>query len=246
MVKSRKIMIAGAAALFSVFSGFAQLTGINIDAKTAARITSNLVMQMAVESPHNQTLDSIENTQQKISFQSMEIMTARQLNLMSQKDSNGFDVESPFYKTIFKLSTDIAARIPKVVSKISKTSWAGKTRMMIEVGNMLSDCVALTNDFRNIVTNCKVKPVLENQSVNTQKDGPNLLDRDERLNIAISIITKLRAIQTKLIRMGYYADYATWSDVLYAFDRETWCNLIYGKSLGENIVSEWNALAKWD
>lgn len=239
----RKYIVVG---IFMVFTSsiHAQYYGINIDAKTGARIISNTAMQTLVEQQHNKTLDSIEATQKKVSFQSMEVMTARQLNLNSQKNSNGFDVETPFYKTIFKLSTDIVARVPKVVSKINKTSWAGKTRMLIEVANMLEDCVALTNDFRNIVTNCKIKPILENQAVNTQKDGINLLDRDERVNLAMSIITKLSNIQTKLIRMGYYADYATWSDVLYAIDRETWCNVIYGKSLGENIVSEWNALAK--
>lgn len=244
MVKFCKILTVGIFILLTSQASNAQFVGVNIDAKTAARITANTAMQVAVEELHNVTLDSIQAVQEKLSFQSMGILSARQKHLNSQKDASGFDVETPFYRTIFNLATDIVARAPVVVGKITKAPLSGKVSMLLEVENMVADCIQLTNDFRNIVTNCKVKPILDSQYTKEQKDGLNLLDRDERVGMAVKIIASLSKIQVKLMRMGYYADYAAWSDVMYAIDRETWCNVIYGKSIATKLTSEWNALSK--
>ena len=228
---------------FLLYGGSIALAQRNVvDFKTILRLGENTATQIGLENEHNETLDSISSKQQRLAASTMTIMLGRENHLKSRTRVDEFSVESTFYKQAAALAVNITAQAPAVIQKIKKAPLAGKARMLLEVENLITACIQLTNDFRNIVTNCKVKPILGSGNTNDQSDGYNILDRDERIGLALKIISRLSRINNRLTEMGYYADYCSWSNVMYAIDRDSWCRLNYGSTIANSLINQWNGL----
>lgn len=213
------------------------------DADAIKEVSKNTFIQIGVEAQHNKTLDSIESAQRKTAQYCTAMSIARASEYESKKNSRGFDVESAFYRCMANLACDIVNLAPDVIKGIKSAPLAGKTQMIIEVGGLVEDCTQLTKDFRSIVTNCSVtNPLGSKHHSEEKKDGHNLLERSERLEMALTIIRNLKRIKVRLKSMAFYAHYATWNTVFRSLDPESWSKYQYGMFLSNKIQRQWKNL----
>lgn len=216
-----------------------------VDAKAIELVGKNMGSQMAIETPHNSYLDSIKGKQEDLVFKTGQMAAIAETLKITYRNVSGFKEESAFYKAMAKYALSIASNSSKVISAIGKSNMPGKARMILEVGSIVSASTQLVNDFIGIVTNCNVKNPLQGKSSDTgkaEKDGYNMLNRNDRLSIAISIVSDLKKLDRELLYMQWYAMYSNWSNVVWRIDSDTWRSYYGGKEIAEGIIKNWNRL----
>jgi hypothetical protein len=139
---------------------------------------------------------------------------------------------------------DIVALVPKVVKNIKHSNMAGKTLCISETYNLLAKTQQLVQDFVNIVTNTTVKNPLSTATTKESKDSYNLMNRYDRLNMAISIYTDLISIKYRMLNLENLSKYATWDNVFREYDPEGWAIVRSGLVLSNSLIYSWKGMTK--
>lgn len=206
-------------------------------------VTTNLASQKAIESKHNQRLDSIASKQNKIRDYTVSMATLEELYNMSMENISGFGTESKYYIEIGACALDILKDMPVVIQAVTKSKIANKALCLKELGDVTLKCQQLVADYVNIVNNAKVENPLKGQATAEKKsDGANLLDRYERLTVAHTIYKDLLDIRYRLQAMVMMARYGTRNDLLFAMDPEGWANIMTAKSHVSTLILSWNRI----
>lgn len=229
MVRLKYILLFTAYMLCSSFSLYAY-DFVVTDPKTTAVVTETMIAQSSIENMHNRTLDSINRMEKKIAEATLSIATIKEAYKYAMENIKGFGTESAYYKRIGMTAADIIVRVPKVISGISRSSMAGKVFAISEVSDLAIRTQQLAVDFVNIVNNGRISNPIKNGTGQIKKDGYNLLDRYDRLSVAIKICTDLNSIRNKLIIMEYMIANANWNSVFYKYDPKGWANIVTAKS----------------
>ncbi len=212
------------------------------DPKCQAAVIANLGIQTAVETQHNQELDSILYEKGNTLKYATVMATIAESYQYAMQNIKGFGQESKYYTEIALCSYDIFSRIPEVVSAIGHAKIQQKAICIKELSDLYIKSEQLVNDFINIVNNSRVRNPLPSGSVQNKNDGYNLLDRYDRLAIAIRIYTDLTKIRYQLEIIERMAKYASWNDLFFQIDIESWAAVVHGMNIANLLISKWNNL----
>lgn len=215
---------------------------IVIDPKTIEAVIQNTGTQTAIENMHNKRLDSIASKQKKIEQFTTTMATISEVYQITMQNIKGFGTESKYYVDIGLNAYEIVTRIPKITKQIVKAKLPGQASCLMELTQIYGKTQQLVTDFVNIVNNAKVESPLKNAKTEKKGDGYNLLDRYDRLAVAIKIDADLRILRYKIEWLEMLAGYATWNDVFRTIDPDGWINYMSGKNRVEFIIAQWKGL----
>ena len=236
-----------------IFSGIfpisveAQYYDIVCDYKTIATVAKNTATIEADWLLQKNLYDKINNLQNKNAGYTLDMALIAEAYKISMQNINGFGSESKYYQYIGESAVDIANRLPRLISTVSHASLPGKLYVITELSNLYGKTYQLVSDFINIATNAKVKSPLStggsaNQQESKKGDGYNLLDRNDRLSIALTIYADLQNLRYKIIYLEWMVKCATWGNLLYSMDPQSWASIMTGKIIMQSLISRWNCL----
>lgn len=247
MVKASKLTIKRGAILLlmSIFTCSIQTQAyvkIVIDPYCTGQVVKNMGLMEATEQMHNEELEKVAKEQEKIAGYTTTMAAIKEAYKETMQNVKGFGTESKYYVEIGATAVEIVTRVPKLCKTISKAKLPGQAASIIEVTNLYARTQQLVGDFVNIVNNAKVANPLKGGTAKKKNDGYNFLSRYDRLNVANKILTDLHEINYKLELMEYIAQYTTWRELAYKIDPVGFCNILGGKIIAENIISDWKRL----
>lgn len=231
--------------LFSC-QAFAQVQE-NTDTKTIEQVMINTAIQKGVEAYHNQQVDTIKKKQEKLMGLTMSLATYKELLKLTLENAKGFGVESGIYKSIVATSIEIVSNATKATNAVMKTNLTGKAITAAKIYGLLTEAAHLGNLFFSIVTNAEVPNPLKSKMPGAEapkKEKLNLLNRYERLDMALKIQSDLKRINHELVMVIYYCSYNSFSDLLIHLDVKTWRNYHYANFKYRDIINQWNSLSK--
>lgn len=231
--------------LFIPFFAEAQYQNTNFDMETLGQVVTNTGFVVANEKYHNGLVDTLNRKHARLTPNVGGIAISRQMHKYSKSNTSGFDYESALYKSIARRCGNIPNRISKAIAAVKKTEWKGKAMTIIKVSELGIHTAHLCNVFYGIVCNGRIRNPYNLEGVDhNSRDGQNLLDRDERIKLALSIHDKLKRIENDLLMVEWYARYATIGNIIGSLDRETYVSLFWGEKITNDIIKQWNRLVE--
>lgn len=243
MVKKR--LSAWIAIMAILISASAEALGqprIVTDLGCIAQVQENLIGQVVTEGIHNKELDSLLSTKKKTLDYAATMATISEAYQYAVQNIKGFGVESNYYTEIGLCSYEIITRIPRVIKTISRSKIHQQALCIAELSGIYLKTEKLVEDFVNIVNNSKVRYPLKKGNSETKNDGYNLLDRYDRLAVANRIYTDLLHIRYKLEALEIMAQYATWNDLFFRLDPESWAAVMTGANKTNYLINQWKGL----
>lgn len=229
-------------------SANAQYVDVVNDTKTIATVMKNTATMEANWQLQKSLYNKTKNLQEKNAGYTVDMAVIAEVYRISMQNVNGFGSESKYYQYIGESAIDIATRLPNLISAVAHASLPGKAFVLTELHNLYGKSFQLVSDFINIATNAKVKSPLSSvgtsEHLNESKkgDGYNLLDRNDRLTIAITIHSDLQRLRYKIIYLEWMVRCASWGDLAFKLDPQSWATLMSGKIIAQNLISRWNRL----
>lgn len=212
------------------------------DPWSLAAWTGNTAYITGVEMSNTRAVEETEGMKRKTFAYHTAVLEAKEFHLKSMQNVAGFGQESRYYKEIYNISADIVMRCPRLIDSFKQADLSGKAYAITRISQLYSHTVQLVQDFVNIVNNGKVKNPLEVGNTDTKSDGYNLIDRDQRLEIVLTIYADLRAIRDKIWMWEYSIVMANWGDVANVIDSKIFYKAISGKNIAQEIVNKWERL----
>lgn len=239
-----KIRILLGIGLLSVtFSVNAGWINIVYDYHCLTAYITNMAAIAAAEEPHTQKVDSINKKQQKIMQYSTAMAQIKEAYRVSMQNIDGFKEESQYYKSIANEATLIVKLCPELYEAFKGSQFPGKFVAATRILSLYDKTSQLVQDFINICTNSTVKnPLSGGKKTESKKDDYNVLDRKQRLGVAIQILSDLRQIRSELIRMRYNLQLCGKEDILKVLDYGTYIRMLGAKNIAENIKHKWSEL----
>lgn len=215
---------------------------IVMDPGCIAQVNENILGQTLTESSHNKELDSLLSTKKKTLDYAATMATISEVYQYAMQNIKGFGVESNYYTEIGLCSYEIITRIPRVIRTISHSKVHQQALCIAELSGIYLKTEKLVEDFVNIVNNSKVENPLKKGNSETKNDGYNLLDRYDRLAVANRIYTDLLHIRYKLEALEIMAQYATWNDLVFRLDPDSWAAVMTGANKTNYLINQWKGL----
>ncbi|MCO6026175.1 hypothetical protein NG821_10040 [Prevotella cerevisiae] len=219
------------------------------DPWTAAAVTANAASQKAIESKHNQRLDSIAAKQKKLMAYTAAMASIREIYQFTLQNVEGFGPESQYYKEIFSCAADILTDVPTVLKAIANKTVKNYILCLNELADVTEETEGLVHDFKDIVNNGRIRlpdiPVIKktiSENGKEKNDGYNLLDRYERLTLANKIYSHLLEMKYKMDVIVMMCHYCGWSTVFFDLDPETWASCFTGANMVSGLINDWNGL----
>lgn len=100
------------------------------------------------------------------------------------------------------------------------------------------DIVALSSIIERLVT----AHYYFDEDTNGDDKNINLLSAAERFAILTDVHRRLNAINRRIIMMKYFIKTYSWKHLWMGLDRESWCNVVYGKMLTNQIIKQWDKI----
>lgn len=218
----------------------------NTDKKTIEQVGINTATQTLYNELQNQQVDSIKARQTKLAELLGFISTNKVLLRETYKNVAGFKKESRIYISIYNVGCNIIKHSGDAIVAVNKSKLTGKAISVIRIGSLVTDAVNLGKLFADIVSNGKVENPIEDPNALTKSnsDGPNLLNRHDRLKMAYSILGKLCEIDRKLVNLTYVCRFASADRLLREIDRESYINMLTAKRHMNSVIASWNSLKK--
>lgn len=220
---------------------------INFDLKTTAQVEANTFMQTSVEEIHNWQVDSIRSKQLKLAELTASYAVLKDVYMTTLENAKGFGSDSGIYTAIVTISKNIVTHSGKAINSINNSSMTGKATAILKVADLVIDAAGLGNLFFNIVNNAEVKNPMQGQMTGaeaTQKDKYNLLNRHERLDMALKLLVGLQKIDTDLVMLNYYLQNATFNDLIRKIDTQTWITYHAADTYHKTLIDQWNKFVK--
>lgn len=230
-------------ALCVSFAMSAQYMNLNYDKKTTEQVGLNTAMQEGVEIVHNVQVDSIKSRQNKLMGLTATYAGLKDMYMVTLQNAKGFGEDSGIYKSVVSVSLNIVTHSGEVIKTIDNSTLMGKATALLKVADLVTDAAHLGNLFFNIVNNAEVKNPLQNKlqgAEAAQKDKLNLLNRHERLSMALKLLVGLQKIDNSLVMMKYYLQHASLNDLLFRMDRKTWISYHTANAYNQKLIDQWN------
>lgn len=226
-------------------SAWVKAQNVNIDKQTFEQLSINVAAQITTNELHNRQVDSIKKKQSKLLALVEGIAGEKELIIQTYKNVSGFKKESKYYVAMVSTCGDIVKHSREAKDAINKSKWTGKARMIIDVSDLVTDAVSLGKAFADIVANSEVpNPLSFSTGSESGKDKHNLLNRHERLSMANDILFRLRKIDWTLRYLTYICKTASFNDLLFHLDRETYTTYIMTKINIGVMLNKWRRLEK--
>lgn len=235
-----------AATIFGVSIVNAQsMVNINFDAKTLEWLTANTATQETTNLLHNVQVDSIKKKQTRLMEFVTSIAVEKEMLAMTYKNVAGFKKESKYYKAMVAVGTDIVNHSASALSIVKQSKLPGKAIATVKISDLVAQAISLGKVFADIVANSEVEnPVNLPGAASGDKDKHNLLNRNERLQMANDILFRLKGIDHQLCYLIYLTIHAEWRDTLFHLDRKTFLNYITAHREINEIVNKWGRIEK--
>lgn len=217
---------------------------VNTDTKTIEQVMVNAAMQRGIEELHNEQVDTIKSKQQKLMEMIGAIASYKWLYQLTLENVKGFGVESGIYKSIVARCVSIANRSVKATEAVMNTNFTGKAIAAFKVYELVAEAAHLSNLFYNVVCNGTVQNPKKLEGTNDDKDKLNLLNRSERVSMALKIKDELGRIDRALLMVGWYCKNNSVENLLRHIDRETWITYVYSQISAKSLIKQWNSLAR--
>lgn len=215
---------------------------VNYDYKTTGQVTINTAAIKLAEIEHNEKVDSIKKKHEKLSALIGTLASYKGLFLETLENVKGFGHESGIYKSIIKKSANIAKYSVSATEAVYKTNFNGKAICAFKIQELVMEAAHLGNVFFNIVCNGTVKNPLKLNGSNDNKDKLNLLNRNERLNMALTIDYELGKIERSLIALEYYCKHNSFQQLLSHIDQKTYVTFIHTRLSTNYLIDRWKGL----
>lgn len=253
MGKIKKLMIVMAILLFSTTSVNAWVRVV-FDKNAIAAVGANTAFQTLIENKHNAQLDSIRSKQDKIMSYTTSMASIKELYRMSMQNISGFGEESAYYRQMAEQFIKVPGNTARAVKAIGRCPGINYINSLNEIVNIQAEVVGLIEDFVDIVNNGKVDLSAFTSGKSNDKisaflknahlgkgDGYNFLDRYERLTLANKLLSHIVDINMRLQQIEYICEFCcTFSNLMYSIDPLTWATFFSGKSIVDDVVSDWN------
>lgn len=220
---------------------------VNTDIKTTEQLLLNTAMQEGVELLHNQQVDSIRTKQNKLMELAASYAALKDVYMVTLENAKGFGPESGVYRAIVATALDIVSHSVTATEAVWKTNITGKAIAVYKIADMVTESAHLGNLFFDIINNAEIANPLASKMSGAEapkKDKYNLLNRHERLGMALKICTGLKKIDHRLVMMIYYCRHNSLSSLLMHMDRETWITYHYANFSSKKLINQWNSLVK--
>lgn len=217
------------------------------DKTTTEQVMINTQAQIATETIHNINVDSIAKRQRRLMQLTTTLSGLKWMYDVTLHNAEGFGVESGVYKRIVCRSMDIAIESGRVLKAVPKAKAVNRAFCTLRTGELLVTAAHLGNLFHDIVTNATVANPMEGKLPGAQpakKDKLNLLNRHERLNMAMTISHELDKILHQLRMMTYFLKNGEFRDLVFWLDSKTWCTAVYSQYLYNDAITRWNRLTR--
>lgn len=241
-------LILSALALFASFTLFSQnYVNFNYDEKTTEQVYINLGMQESAEILHNIQVDSVKSKQIKLAELTAAYAGLKDLYMITLENAKGFGADSGIYKAIVSVSANIITHSGETIKAINNSTLVGKAAALLKVADAVVDAAHLGNLFFDIVNNAEVKNPLQDKMTGaeaTKKDKYNILNRHERLSMALKLLVGLQKIDTDMVMLKYYLQYGCVNDILRKIDTKTWISYHAASASHLNLIRQWNEFVK--
>lgn len=218
---------------------------MNIDIKTTEQLMLNTASQKTIELLHNEKIQTIKQRQNKLMEMTAAYAGLKDVFMITLENAKGFGAESGIYKSIVITSLNIVSHAVSATNALTKSNLVGKTIAATRMYDLIVEAAHLGNMFFDIVGNAEVANPLTTKMPSAeaaQKDKYNLLNRHERLVMALKISVELKKIDRQLVMITYYCQNNTLSDLLLNIDRETWVTYHYANFSAKKLINSWNSL----
>lgn len=213
------------------------------DPTVTAAVIKNTGTQAAVENLQNTKLDSIKSQKEKTARFTTTMAVITEVYKEVMQNYRGFGAESQYYIQIGESAMDIVQRLPKVIRAVNHADIAGKASVLLEVGNLYTKTYSLVSDFINIVNNGHVRsPIDMGTGGRITGDGYNFLDRYDRLQVAVKILTDIDIIKYKVIYLEWLANTANWESLFRTILPQDWCAMMEGTIRVNYVIDMWRRL----
>lgn len=219
---------------------------INYDKQTLAQLTTNTATQEATNTLHNAQVDSVKKRQSRLLTLVADIAAHKRLLMQTYENVSGFKKEKKYYIAMVATGSDIIDHSAKAIEVINKSSWTGKTMMILNISKLVNSAISLGKAFSDIVANCEVPNPINHPDANSaeqKKDKYNLLNRHERLQMANDILFRLKNIDRAICYLTYLCKNTDVKDLLFHLDRKTYLNYIMSRININSMIDKWNRIS---
>ena len=220
---------------------------VNTDYKTIEQVMLNTALMEGVELLHNQQVDTVRKRQEKLMGLTVTYAGLKDLLITTLENAKGFGPESGVYRSIVATSLNIVEHTVKATKAIGDSNLTGKAIASVKVYELMTEAAHLGNLFFDIINNAEVKNPMRSKmegAAEPTKDKYNLLNRHERLAMALKISMELKKIDRKLVMIDYYCRHNSLSDLLLHVDRQTWVTYHYANFSSKRLIDKWNQLTE--
>lgn len=215
----------------------AQTYTINTDARTIAAVNENTAAIMAVEIPHNATVDSVSSKMKTIAAYASAMEVIKEGYRITMQNVDGFGAETQIYQAIATTAAEILQDIPVAITELGKQPWSAFTTYREMIG-LSTEAISEVHTFVNIVNNGKVALNLKDLKLEGSDDGYNYLNRTDRYVMANSVLTHLTEIKYKLDAIIYMSQFCNGlSDIAFALSPDLWCSYFTMQNQVNSIVN---------
>lgn len=219
----------------------------NRDSKTINQVYANTALIEGTERVHISELEKIKEKQLKLSAETLALYGLKELQMNTRKNSSGFGRESAMYKSIAKYGVRISENAARAYTSLGKAKFMNQALGAIKIAELVSKAVSLANFYTSVVTNATaVNPfigVVEGAEKG-QRDKHNYLNRLERIKLAYTIISDLRTINYKLLKIAWACESGSKASLWKAIDRKTYYKFLSGEDKIDRIKKSWSKLTK--
>lgn len=212
-----------------------------IDAKSIEQATINGVAAAGQEKIIESNFEKGKKAHDRAIVAVTSVQTALSLYQMSLNNVKGFESDSKNMQEIARLATKITKELPLVAKEVKNNPKATLTSTKM-ITDLSSELIQAGSYIYSIVTNGTVK-LPGFPAITTYKDGYNLIDAKDRLDMTTQIIVNLRRIYNTLLQIKYQLMYAaTWGRVFQQALPFHHYFLFDSKNLVDEIVGDFGQL----
>lgn len=245
------LLFGGLLAAVSLPAHAGPYTRIVHDKKTTAAVAANTAYEEAVEEVHNHYLTRQQEKKQKLAKMAVAMETFKEAYRISMQNTRGFGYETSYYRQIAKECAEFPVNFTKASKVLLSSPFFNYAASIEQLTNIQLDMVQLVDKFVNIINNGKIDNPLKKNASNIAKtvpegfgkdgDGYNFMDRNQRLNMACTILAKIQDINDRLYMITIICKYYSGLGAFVrSIDPVTWRNFFTSRTIVESSISDWN------
>lgn len=219
--------------------GFTSQAGIQLDPTLLAAIIAQTEMLKSEYDKRSEHHSKIEVAQAAITVAMDEVHKVEEKVLEYMSNASAVMQNLHQLKEITEL---VVSDIPDNLASLSKDipDNIKGTAITLFVNNTIKDTKADIVALEDVV----MRLVTSSYSFKNSGDSNNvnLLSAAERFSILQDVLRRLRNINRRIYLTDFYIKSFGWRELWRGLDRESWCNVMYGKVIANRLISQWNSI----